>query len=227
MTRPFFVRDRIRDFDIFEEHATRAISKMKARLEEGYAFDFQDLAARFTLDSASEFLCGFNIDSLSATLKYPPSSAIAGLRNAESALHPSNVFVTAFAEGLDIIADRARLGPFWTFREFWKDEAKARRKVLDKILHPYVEAAFQKLRAGELDDESKEESTTLLENLVKITNGALSSMYHLHSAYVPEIDATSVHDELINILLAGRDTVSCSRHSKALVLYLETPYRRL
>jgi hypothetical protein len=41
MTRPFFSRDRIRDFDNFERHADVAIKKMKERLSAGYAIDFQ------------------------------------------------------------------------------------------------------------------------------------------------------------------------------------------
>jgi len=41
MTRPFFSRDRISDFDNFESHAGVAIQKMKERLKAGYAIDFQ------------------------------------------------------------------------------------------------------------------------------------------------------------------------------------------
>ena len=41
MTRPFFSRDRISDFDNFERHADVAIGKMKERLGAGYPIDFQ------------------------------------------------------------------------------------------------------------------------------------------------------------------------------------------
>lgn len=41
MTRPFFSRDRISDFDIFDRHTTEAIAIMKQRFEEGYPVDFQ------------------------------------------------------------------------------------------------------------------------------------------------------------------------------------------
>ena len=40
-SRPFFNRDRITDFDTFDRHAEEAINLMKARLQEGYAIDFQ------------------------------------------------------------------------------------------------------------------------------------------------------------------------------------------
>lgn len=41
MTRPFFSRDRISDFDNFSHHADAVISQMKVRFREGHAVDFQ------------------------------------------------------------------------------------------------------------------------------------------------------------------------------------------
>lgn len=41
MTRPFFSKDRIAHFDIFERHAVEVIAQMKARFNEGYPVDFQ------------------------------------------------------------------------------------------------------------------------------------------------------------------------------------------
>jgi hypothetical protein len=41
MTRPFFSRDRVGDFHIFERHADVAIKHMKDRLRAGYAVDIQ------------------------------------------------------------------------------------------------------------------------------------------------------------------------------------------
>lgn len=70
MTRPFFTRERISDFELFGRHADIAIAKIKERVNErddreeavgqagqiGRAIDFQDLVSRFTLDSATEFV---------------------------------------------------------------------------------------------------------------------------------------------------------------------------
>ncbi|KAF4588561.1 hypothetical protein EYR40_010114 [Pleurotus pulmonarius] len=56
MTRPFFSRDRISHFDLFDRHADAVIAKIKERARAGIAMDFQDLMGRFTLDSATEFL---------------------------------------------------------------------------------------------------------------------------------------------------------------------------
>lgn len=41
MTRPFFSRNRISDFDNFERHTENTISTIKARLTQGYPIDFQ------------------------------------------------------------------------------------------------------------------------------------------------------------------------------------------
>ena len=41
MTRPFFTKDRITHFSIFDNHAKDVIAQMKDRFREGYAVDFQ------------------------------------------------------------------------------------------------------------------------------------------------------------------------------------------
>lgn len=41
MTRPFFTRDRIRDFDIFDRHANTVLMLIKERMSSGNAIDFQ------------------------------------------------------------------------------------------------------------------------------------------------------------------------------------------
>jgi len=41
MTRPFFAKDRIKDFETLDKHAMKAIDKMKRRFNEGYALNFE------------------------------------------------------------------------------------------------------------------------------------------------------------------------------------------
>ncbi|KAG6326052.1 hypothetical protein ID866_13036, partial [Astraeus odoratus] len=102
MTRPFFSKDRISHFDIFEKHCDIAINQVKARLQEGYPVDFQDMAFRLTLDSATEFLFGKNVCSLTAGLAYPKGLPLAN----DSAFvdSPANAFTRAFAEAQYIAA---------------------------------------------------------------------------------------------------------------------------
>ena len=68
MTRPFFSRERISDFDTFSRHADGVLARMVERTREGYALDVQDALARFTLDSATEFLFGRCVHALHAGL---------------------------------------------------------------------------------------------------------------------------------------------------------------
>jgi len=75
ITRPYFSKERISDFDIFSKYADKVIGLMKSRVQDGFPVDFQvrrpafkfsnisfhtvlsqDAMLRFTLDSASEFV---------------------------------------------------------------------------------------------------------------------------------------------------------------------------
>jgi hypothetical protein len=48
MTRPFFSKDRISDFDNFDRHAQDAISQMKSRLQAGFPIDIQVHTSSFS-----------------------------------------------------------------------------------------------------------------------------------------------------------------------------------
>jgi hypothetical protein len=41
MTRPFFIKERVRDFELFDKHTMKAIGKMKERFNEGCALNFE------------------------------------------------------------------------------------------------------------------------------------------------------------------------------------------
>ncbi|KDR66459.1 hypothetical protein GALMADRAFT_259238 [Galerina marginata CBS 339.88] len=188
ITRPFFTRERISDFEIYDRNCDLSLKEAKKRLSEGYPIDFQDLVARFTLDSAAEFLFGGNVGSLSAGIPYPPPDAA---KNPPSFYnHPSTAFVDAFMQGLVLSALRTAWGPEWGLAEFTKDRVAPLRKVMDKFTEPLMKAALdhrEKELAGEIKITDNEE--TLLAHLVKQTQ-----------------DPTILKDELINLLVAGRDT---------------------
>ncbi|KAF8893049.1 cytochrome P450 monooxygenase pc-3 [Infundibulicybe gibba] len=167
MTRPFFTKDRITDFDNFERHADNALLLAKSRLAEGYAIDFQDLVSRFTLDSATEFLFGTDVCSLSAGLPYPETAPD---KNPLSHLdHPSHRFVGSFMAGQAKIATRFAFGLNWPLFEFWKDAVERKEKIVE-------------------GDE-----VNLLDHLLKHTS-----------------DEQILKDELVNLLVAGRDTTACT-----------------
>ncbi|KAJ7196989.1 cytochrome P450 monooxygenase pc-3 [Mycena pura] len=191
MTRPFFSRDRISDFDIFDKHSNDAISIAAARLREGYPIDIQDVASRFTLDSATEFLFGKSVDSIAPGIAYPDSAS--HLNSSTFLNHPSNTFVNAFLEGQRLHVDRSRFGSKWPLNEFWKDIVKPHREIMDKFIEPIVQDALTEKTRGIAEDSKQEAAETLLSHLLQGTE-----------------DKEIIRDEILNMLVAGRDTTSAT-----------------
>ncbi|KAF7301055.1 Glycosyltransferase family 39 protein [Mycena indigotica] len=189
MTRPYFSRDRITDFDTFDKYSNDVLNLAVNRLREGYPVDIQDVAARFTLDSATAFLFGASVDSTSAGLAYPQSAS--HLNSAEFLNHPSNSFVTAFIEGQRFHVDRSRFGSKWQLGEFWKDLIQPHREVMDQFIEPIIQRALSQKAQGIAD--KKEEPETLLGHLLLSTE-----------------DKSIIRDEILNMLVAGRDTTAAT-----------------
>ncbi|KII89780.1 hypothetical protein PLICRDRAFT_174617 [Plicaturopsis crispa FD-325 SS-3] len=214
MTRPFFSKDRISHFDIFDDHAEHAIRLIRQRISEGWPIDIQDAVSRFTLDSASDFLFGHNVNSLSAGLPYPSASLLPGspehLNNSD---HPSNLFAQAFADAQNLTANRLRMGPSWPLQEFWEDKVKVHMDVVNKFIEPIVEDAIAKKRerggttSSEVEDKAREvaDGETLLDHLANYTE-----------------DKKIIMDETMNIMIAGRDTTA-STLTFAMYLLAEHP----
>lgn len=184
MTRPFFSRDRVSDFDNFERHAALAIEALKQRLRSGHAVDFQDLIARFTLDSASEFLLGKNVRALEDALPYPHNAP--GIHVKHSS--PAEEFSVAFADAQFVLAKRANIGWMWPLAEILGDKTKAPMKIVDNFIWPIVDEVIEKnkTRAENGKVFSKEEvgeESTLLDHLVNLTTGKIfchtSNVYSL------------------------------------------------
>ena len=125
MTRPFFNKERISDFANFDRHADAILRQAKARLAEGFPIDFQDMVARFTLDSATEYLFGYDVNSSGAGLAYPDGSPQSNAPYFFN--HPSNRFVQAFGTGQYFTAVRVQVGTAWRLVEFWKDRVSPLR----------------------------------------------------------------------------------------------------
>lgn len=123
--------------------------------------------ARFTLDSATEFLFGKDVGSLGANLPYPENSPLA---NDPSILnHPSNVFVRAFMQGQIHTAFRARFGMLWPLKEIWSDKVSPYRQQVDEFVNPILEERKQHLAAEKPSDD--DEGETFLDHLIKHTAG--------------------------------------------------------
>ncbi|KDQ21154.1 hypothetical protein BOTBODRAFT_149912 [Botryobasidium botryosum FD-172 SS1] len=185
ITRPFFTRDRITDFDTFNRHADAVIERMKESFITGTAVDYQDMAARFTLDSAAEFLFGISVDSTASPMLLPATDGA----NAVTA-NPVKDFAHAFADTQMHVAYRSRIGPLWPIFELTGDKTAENMKVLHAFADPIVERALREKRAGAAES-TKEKEDTLLSHLVEQTD-----------------DADLIRSELLNILIAGRDTTA-------------------
>ena len=168
MSRQFFTKDKISHFDNFDRHADLVISKLRDRLREGVAVDVQDLFCRFTIDSASEFLFGSDVQSLSADLPYPSTVKPATSRGA----HPSDSFANAFQKAQVASAARSRFGYFWPLVEFWENKVEKEIQAVFDYIDPIVKCALETKKVKELSKvEGEDEDETLLEHLVKLTDG--------------------------------------------------------
>ncbi|KDQ56219.1 hypothetical protein JAAARDRAFT_70562 [Jaapia argillacea MUCL 33604] len=197
MTRPFFSKERISDYDIYDRHAEDAIHQLKTRLREGYPVDFQDVISRFTLDSATEFLFGKDVRSLAAGLPYP-AYALAADPNLEqpNPNNPANVFAKAFAEAQDTLSIRNRYGKAWQFFEFWKDSAKDQMVAINTFIQPILSDAMERKRLAASESETKGEK--------QVGEGETLLSHMLNSTE----DQNILKDEILNMLVAGRDTTA-------------------
>ncbi|KAG7443776.1 cytochrome P450 monooxygenase pc-3 [Guyanagaster necrorhizus] len=198
MTRPFFTRDRIIHFDLYDRHAETAISQMKQRLRSGYPVDFQDLTYRFTLDSATEFLFGSCVNTLTAALPYPQSISIVPAEANDARSLEANEFSEAFFEAQEILSSRLRKGWIWPLFEIRKDKTEAPMKVVRGFVEPIIQAALKRKESSDSVNEKPEpaavgDDETLLDHLVSITS-----------------DPAVIRDETLNILIAGRDTTAAT-----------------
>ena len=189
MTRPFFSRERVSDFEIFNRHADQVVIKMKERFNQGIPVDIQDLLLRFTLDTATEFLFGQNVKSLSAELPYPSTH-----KGYIRPTHPSDEFALAFNRTQEYTFPRALYGRVWPLFEFWKDSVTAERNLTDKFINPLIEAALQRKNANGVYELNKE-GGSLLDHLVNLTDGAIFNLTRRFTCIVLNRDDRPRHDQ--------------------------------
>ncbi|KAL7282251.1 hypothetical protein ACG7TL_003720 [Trametes sanguinea] len=198
MTRPYFSRDRISHFELFDRHADSAIVKMKERFRLGHAVDVQDVISRFTLDSATDFLLGRCVHSLRDSLPYAQNDPQAPQTVKQQTV--AEQFSTALAEAQRVISRRPRASHAWPLFEFWQDKSAKPMRIVNEFVQPILEEAIARHRAAEIerrngsrDSKETEDGETLLDHLVKITD-----------------DPAVLRDETINILIAGKDSTAAT-----------------
>ncbi|KAF2280043.1 cytochrome P450 [Westerdykella ornata] len=182
LLRPNFARDQVADLDSFERHFKLLLKHIP---KDGSPVDLQDLFFRMTIDTATEFLFNHSTNSL----------RMFG-QNEEA--NEDAIFAKAFNYAQADVLTRLRFGPLYRFFGNTRDGEEAIR-----ICHAYVDKwvddavrwrqqqdAESAAAAGE-PKKHKEERYVFIHELAKQTQ-----------------DKKRIRDELINILLAGRDTTA-------------------
>ena len=120
------------------------------------------MVSLFTLDSAAEFLFGYE-GSLSSGFPYPYYVTTGKISSSEE--HPSSRFVTALTEAQNVLASRICFGMHWPLAEFWEDKLKKPMSIVHDFINPIVAQAIKRKRATEADSglEKDRDDETLLE----------------------------------------------------------------
>lgn len=186
MLRPSFARDRVSDLDMERRHNANLVGAIDMH-EHGWtvAVDLQPLFFRLTIDSSTEFLFGASVNSQlteSRRAHGVPVSTGKGISEID--------FTAAFDFSQSFLADRARLGrAYWLGRSAAFDRAN---KTCHEFIDHYVRLALDKLRSGKKEQPAAgKEQYIFLDELVQQTQ-----------------DPIEIRSQLINILLAGRDTTA-------------------
>ncbi|RMZ83305.1 hypothetical protein DV738_g1162, partial [Chaetothyriales sp. CBS 135597] len=164
LIRPMFVRERVSDLEIIEQH----VQKMLVHLGpgDGRMVEFDKLISRFTLDASTQYLWG---------------------RSANSMDDERALFAAAFDEVQRVQAVAERLGPLQAFyprSTFYKG-----LKEMDTFIEPIMNEVLA-LTPEELQGKDAKSDTFLLA-LARYTR-----------------DRRVIRDQLVALLLAGRDTTA-------------------
>ncbi|ELR02562.1 hypothetical protein VC83_08941 [Pseudogymnoascus destructans] len=145
---------------------------------DGSTIDLQPLFYQLTLDSATEFLMGESVD----ILRSPPGSE-------------QQLFGEAFDFAQKELNLRLRLGPFvWFYRNRKFDTACVRvHNFIDKFVAKALEFRRQSQASGKtnVEDEKQKGKYIFMNELALATD-----------------DPIQIRSEILNILLAGRDTTA-------------------
>ncbi|PSN67414.1 n-alkane-inducible cytochrome P450 [Corynespora cassiicola Philippines] len=179
LLRPNFAREQVADLEAFERHFQLFLQHVPT---DGSPVDLQDLFFKLTIDTATEFL--FNHSTNILKRSGPENDA----NNEDAAFSKAFTFAQA-----DILT-RMRLGFLDPLRK--NQEGKDAIKICQAYVDRWVDEAVawreeqqRKEKAGEAQKE--EERYVFIHELAKQTN-----------------DKARIRHELMNVLLAGRDTTA-------------------
>lgn len=182
----------------------------KHHADQGTPLDVQDLFARFTLDTAGEFLFGTSdLNTLDSPLPQAGSAKL-GPKGSQTD-DEFGTFATAFEEGGMEVVHRALATDInWTIKQFFGDKLVGPQSIMDAYLMPLARKALDEKKARDNGKEASQEKS-FLEHLAGSTDGEwpyyIGIARYLTGCMCVLSDIQVVRDQLLNILLAARDTV--------------------
>ncbi|OJD28966.1 cytochrome p450 [Diplodia corticola] len=204
MIRPNFVRDQVADLNAFESHIEDLLAAISSATAKQPFFDLQELFFKFTIDSATEFLFGKSVRSL-----HPSSDH----GNAEARF--AEAFTAAQAEGLDLI----RLGPLAQLVGSNRARISTGERAVD-VVHAYVDQFVDEAVRFREEEDKKKKWEAGRRVAPGTDNGVFSQekqedsskdekkYVFLHELATRTTDKHRLRSELLNVLLAGRDTTA-------------------
>jgi cytochrome P450 len=185
LIRPQFVKDRLSDIEIFERHAQVLMSK----IGQGQEIDTVDMMFRYTLDAATDFLLGHSVDSLE---------------------NPQTLFADAFGNAQRVQSMIARVGSV-TPRHARFGLANITPSPLNWLIPRKRMGFYDSVKIiDDFVDRFIEQALALSpDELEKKTNHNQGYTF-LHAIAGYTRDRTVLRDQLVSILLAGRDTTACT-----------------
>ena len=195
LIRPQFIKDRVSDLDTFERHVSVLLPLLGGQ---GNTVDVKDLFFRYGHPLALFFPCHVSVTLRFSTrlltlLSFTLDAATDFLlgHSAGSLHDPKSEFAHAFAVIQRIQSLLARAGPFQIL--YRKKHFRQQIRVLNAFVEPYIDTALA-LTSDELEKRTKmEEGYTFL---------------HAIAAYTR--DRKILRDQIVAVLLAGRDTTACT-----------------
>lgn len=168
LIRPQFIKDRLSDLDIFEQHVQVLIQELKTNPN----VDMMDLFFRYTLDAATHFLLGRSVDSM---------------------INPQTEFADAFYNAQRVQSLIARVGPAKVFVPRKRMGFFKSLDSINKFVNVYIEEALA-LPPDELEKKTNHDQ----------------GYTFLHAIASHTRDRAILRDQLVSVLLAGRDTTACT-----------------
>jgi cytochrome P450 len=178
LLRPNFARDQVGDLEAFERHFKLMIKHIP---RDGSTIDLQDLFFWFTIDSATEFLFNHSTGSLR-------------MYGQNVTDNEDVIFAKAFNEAQSDAVERFRFGFLYRFVNDTKKSLNAInicKVYVDKWVDEAVRWREERDAEKAAGMEKEEERYVFIHELAKQTN-----------------DKQRIRDELMNVLLAGRDTTA-------------------